>query len=346
MRVAFTHNLRFDSSVEQAEFDDPATVEAIASALIRAGHEVEKVEVSGRISELVTRLETLAPDMIFNTAEGAKGRFREGFYPALFEQMDLPYTGSDAYVCTTTLDKRATKMLVDAYGIPTPRWQFVDNDSPLEVESLRFPVIVKPNFEGSSKGISADSVVESVDALKELVATLLDQYPAGILVEEFIVGRDLVVPFIEGVSAETGGVLEPAVYDYRAEYAAAQKYTVYDYSMKTNGFDAVSVRVPADISEETRAMAMRLSKRAFQVLGVRDMGRIDFRVTDEGSLYFLEVNALPSLEEGASIFLSAGLIGLKSPAQVLDAIIQSAARRQPRTVSPEVEFVDQRVSLL
>ena len=107
MKVAFTHNLRLTDvrvTEKEAEFDSPETVNAILSALEAAGHEVEKVEVSGSASNLLERLEAVDPDLIFNTAEGSNGRMREALYPALFEELGIPYTGSDAYTNALTLD--------------------------------------------------------------------------------------------------------------------------------------------------------------------------------------------------------------------------------------------------
>src|SRR5262245_62274648 len=120
MRIAFTHNLRLTDSEEEAEFDSVETVSAIAGALTLSGHEVEKIEVSGPASHLAARIEAFAPDLIFNTAEGRRGRAREAFYPALFEELGYPYTGSDAYVLTVTLDKWLTKTVPSGEGIDTP----------------------------------------------------------------------------------------------------------------------------------------------------------------------------------------------------------------------------------
>src|SRR6185436_10577139 len=102
------------------------------------------------------------PDLIFNAAEGRRGRFREAFYPALFDELGFPYTGSDAYALAVTLDKQLTKLILHQQGVRTPGWQFVENVREFRPEDLKFPVIVKPNFEGSSKGITQDSIAESV----------------------------------------------------------------------------------------------------------------------------------------------------------------------------------------
>ncbi|MGW8322136.1 MAG: D-alanine--D-alanine ligase family protein, partial [Thermodesulfobacteriota bacterium] len=268
----------------------------------------------------------------FNTAEGSRGRFREAFYPALFDRLGIPFTGSDAYVCALTLDKQLTKMVVAEQGVPAPRGMFITDVGQLDGNPFRFPVIIKPNFEGSSIGITADSVVESPRALKTRTVELLARFPAGLLVEEFIVGRDIVVPFVEKASPATGGVLEPAGYEYTS--GKASKYQIYDYDLKNAASDSVKVKIPADIPEQARSGILELSQRVFRVLGVRDVGRIDFRIDDEGKLYFIEINALPSLEEGASIYASAARAGLTKMEDVLGAVVESAAERFHLSLRP------------
>src|SRR3954464_1341776 len=124
MKIAFTYNLRLTDVREtekEAEYDSAETVSAIAAALEAAGHEVEKVEVSGPASNLLERLEAIDPDVIFNTAEGQSGRMREAFYPSLFEELGIPFTGSDAYTNAVTLDKWITKLMVQRAGVESPR---------------------------------------------------------------------------------------------------------------------------------------------------------------------------------------------------------------------------------
>lgn len=327
MRLAFTHNLRVSSAEEQAEFDSPETIAALRTALAELGHEVHLVEVSELASHLVARLEALNPDLVFNTAEGSHGRYREAFYPALFEQLRLPFTGSDAYVCALTLDKQATKLLCANRGIPTPKWFYFDGSQPWSPPSLRYPVIVKPNFEGSSKGITSDSVLENEAELRATVERLLARYETGVLVEEYIEGVDVTVPFLAGADTEAGGVLEPASYAFDSAVVGDRKYVIYDYTLKNDHSEAVRVQVPADVPAAVREKAREYTRRVCEGLGVQDFARVDFRVTPEGEVYFIEVNALPSLEPGASIYESAARCGLTSVSSVLEAIVESAAKR-------------------
>jgi D-alanine-D-alanine ligase len=325
MRIALTHNLRLSDSEEEAEFDTRETVDALAGGIERLGHRVERIEVSGPASRTVARLEAYGPDLIFNTAEGRRGRFREAFFPALFDELGMPYTGSDAYALSLTLDKQLTKLVLTQHGIPTPRWQYIEDPRQLQLNALRYPVIVKPNFEGSSKGITQDSVVEDALRLHEVVAAALARYPAGVLVEEFIPGRDVTVPFLEAGAPERRGVLQPVEYVI-AEQATARRYAIYDYELKTRLDALVSVRAPAELKRAHAERVRELSETVYRVLEIRDLGRIDFRIGDDGQVYFLEINALPSLENGAGIYAAAALEGLHADG-VLNAVIRSATAR-------------------
>lgn len=326
MRIALTHNLRLADTEEEAEFDTRETVDGLAGAIERLGHRLERIEVSGPASRTVARLEAYGPDLIFNTAEGRRGRFREAFFPALFDELGMPYTGSDAYALSVTLDKQLTKLVLAQHGVPTPRWQYVEDPRQLQVNALRYPVIVKPNFEGSSKGITQDSVVEEPRRLHQVVAAALARYPAGVLVEEFVAGRDVTVPFLEAAAPERGGVLQPVEYAIAAEAAQGRRFAIYDYELKTRLDAHVSVRAPAALPPPLAARLRELSATVYRVLQIRDLGRIDFRIADDGTPYFLEINALPSLEQGAGIYAAAALEGLHADA-VVNAVIRSAVAR-------------------
>lgn len=326
MRIALTHNLRLTDSEEEAEFDTPETIDAIAGGLERLGHRVERVEVSGPASRTVARLEAYNPDLVFNTAEGRRGKFREAFYPALFEELAIPYTGSDPYALSMTLDKQTTKLLLATKGVVSPRGVLVDRLEQLHVEGFRFPVMVKPNFEGSSKGITQDSVVEEAARLREVVEGMLRRYPSGVLVEEFIVGRDVTMPFLAAASRDTGGVLSPVEYVIAEASRRKRRWQIYDYDLKGDESSAVSVRAPAQLPRDVLHRLHKAASIVYSALDIKDLGRIDFRVGEDGIPYFLEINALPSLEPGAGIYVSAELEGLHFDA-VLGKIVESACQR-------------------
>jgi len=334
LRIAFSHNLRLTDSEDEAEFDSVETVDALAAALRAGGHEVEKIEVTGSASHLAARIESYGPDLIFNTAEGRRGRTREGFYPALFEELGFPYTGSDAYVLTVTLDKWLTKLVLAQRGIDTPRARLITPDEYRRLREpgtlgLALPVIVKPNYEGSSKGIGDDAVVRDVRVLADILPRALRAYPSGVLVEEFVAGTDVTVPFLEGRGDE--GVLLPV--DYLVDPTARSRFNLYDYRLKSAESSKVAVRCPPELPRDVVSRLRAISKSAARALGIRDLGRIDFRVGEDGRLYLLEVNALPSLEPGASLFAAAAREGLDY-GETLQAVVESAARRQGLQLKP------------
>jgi D-alanine-D-alanine ligase len=341
MKIAFTYNLRLADVREtekEAEYDSADTVNAIASALEAAGHEVEKIEVSGPASNLLERLEATDPDMIFNTAEGDRGRMREAFYPALFEELGIPFTGSDAYTNAITLDKWLTKLMVQRAGIDTARGVLVTTrsyDTIIERGAgLAFPVIVKPNHEGSSKGIYngvlGSSVIKEPRELAAALRSALRTYPDGVLVEEYIDGQDVAVGFVEGVGHDDG-LLTPVEMLY--EETAEKPFRIYDYRLKNVEPGKVQYRCPANLPRDVAARLRQIAHEAIRTIGLRDVARMDFRITPEGRIYLLEVNALPSLATQSSLFAATAQVGLTYQATIA-AILNAGALRCGLTTSP------------
>src|SRR3989440_1365478 len=174
MKIGITYDLKQEDGARtgahvvhvsddfQEEFDSPATIEAIASMLRELGQAVVKL---GDGRELLERLLVDPPDFVFNIAEGQGiGRSREARVPAVREMLGIPYPGSDPLTLAATLDKDCAKRLVQSVGVAVPKSVLVhpqeDPRAVLRHVDLPFPVIVKPAWEGSSKGIRGKSLVE------------------------------------------------------------------------------------------------------------------------------------------------------------------------------------------
>ncbi|NBT59204.1 D-alanine--D-alanine ligase, partial [bacterium] len=194
MKIAFVFNRKTDESLEQAEFDTPETISAIHKALASVGHEVIDVEMNlhQSASSWMGRLASEKPDIIFNTAEGYFGIGRESLGPTVFEQLQLPYVGSGPYGCFLTLDKFLTKQMVASRKVPVAEGYFVTSLEELNliVSETVYPAFVKPNYEGSSKGITERSFCKDSESLLSYGSELLKTFPQGILVERFIPGKD------------------------------------------------------------------------------------------------------------------------------------------------------------
>jgi D-alanine-D-alanine ligase len=313
MRIALTFNEKRSDAEHDAEFDSMETILGLARTLASMGHVVTPVEVSGAVDGVIGELRRVAPELVFNLAEGTGGRFREAFYPALLEQLGLPHTGSGASALALSMDKALAKRVVAAARVPTPLARLVRSTG--ELGEVTCPVIVKPNFEGSSKGITQASVVTDPAALDAVVADLLARYPAGVLVEQYIDGIDVAVGWVDGL-----GVLPPIGYAYEP----TGEHSIYDLALKQGPPERIDVQVPAKLDAVTTQRLLVLARRAFEALGIAGYGRADFRVTPDGGVYFLEMNPLPTLDpRERDLYAAAAAIG-KSPRDLLGAIVDAS----------------------
>jgi D-alanine-D-alanine ligase len=262
---------------------------------------------------------------VLHAAAGRRGGFRRALLPALFEELEMPYVGSDPFVCALAADKCRTKHELAAVGVPTPRAAVLRDLGGIAHLSLAFPVILKPAFGDHSAGITQHAVVERPDELGARLADVLTRHRTGVLVEEYVDGRDVVVPFVQGASPETGGVLPPCEILYPA--TAGRLWPILDEDRRRRGYAALETRTPADLTVDQTTALRRLSRRIVEVLGLRDFGAIEFRVTDDGRVWFLEADTTPDLGPGAPIYRAAALAGLKSVDALLGAVVRGASER-------------------
>lgn len=273
---------------DQAEYDSMDTVLAIEQAIQRLGCRTVLMEADESLPE---QLRQHRPDIIFNIAEGRGGRAREAQVPALLSLFHIPYTGSDETALCIALDKALTKRLLATYQIPTPRYRVFEPGQAVRTAGLKYPVIVKPNAEGSSKGIQDVCIAESAAELKSLVEKSLSLYGGSVLVEEFIHGREFTVGLLgNGGSVQVFPPMEIVYHD-----SPISGYNVYNFTVKKEYEKYVSYRCPAEITPALESEMIRLSKKAFYALGCRDFARADFRVDEQGRIFFIEINPLPGL---------------------------------------------------
>ncbi len=323
MKIAFVFNERQSSSVDEAEFDTRETVGSIANALASGGHDVQLVPMT-RDDKWISELRRLEPQLVFNTAEGYKGVGRESYGPVVFEQLGIPYVGPGPYVCFLTLDKFLTKRVVAQSEVPVVEGYFVTKRKDLEeaAKSIVFPAFVKPNYEGSSKGITQKSLCRTYLDLVNYGKECLTAFPEGIIIERFIPGKDVSIGYIAGVGRD--GVLDPVEYEVVGASKAGE--WIYDYDYKNFKDEQVKAVCPALIGDELTEKMKSYMKDCVDALGIVDIGRADFRVTPDGELFFMEFNALPSLQPGAGMFEATKRLGL-SYEQTIQQILEAAISR-------------------
>ncbi|MBI2094262.1 MAG: D-alanine--D-alanine ligase, partial [Candidatus Omnitrophica bacterium] len=193
MHIGLAFDLQTDPADErQAEFDPPKTLDALEAALQSFGHRVTRLGNAEAIWRHPGHLSGI--ELVFNIAEGTHGRCREAWMPTLLDLFKVSYVGSDALALSVGLDKVLCKQLAMEAGLATPGWVAIhDPQNPPHPLRLQFPLIVKPRFEGSGRGIDAGAVVENKKALSDRLRWLHDHCPGAALVEEFIPEGELTV---------------------------------------------------------------------------------------------------------------------------------------------------------
>lgn len=304
----------------EAEYDNIDTVYAIQKALEAGGAKVELLEADKYLPE---KLGTTPIDIAFNIAEGFYGRGREAQIPALLNMLGIPFTGSDETTLCIALDKALTKRLLATYHIHTPKYGVLTKGNMHAINGFKYPVIVKPNAEGSSKGISDISVVETRKALVELAKQNIELYNGDFLAEEYIDGREFTVGLIG--NGEEVRVFDPMEILYKGEIPGG--YNVYSYPVKQQFERYVAYQCPASLTKEQEAEMVKTSKTVFKVLGCKDFSRIDYRLSREGKLYFIEINPLPGLAPNYSDYpMLAGYCGVEY-GTLVRSILKQALKR-------------------
>ena len=294
-----------------------ATTAAISRILAEAGHEVVEISVDDRFME---RLRAAGIDIVFNTYAGAAGRASQFQVCAVMDLVGVRYTGSSAEVHALGLAKHTTKKILRHEGLPTPAFQaFYTPETPLDA-MLRFPLIVKPAREGSSVGISEDSVVDDERTLRHVLERTLAAYGGPVLAEEFIEGREFTV----GVLGNRPPMALPVV---EVNFAAAGRGARGFYSHELKSQDVIGTECPANIEVSLAEELQRLAAQAFRALECSDCARVDFRVDREGRPYILELNTLPGMKEGYSDFPKAAAVAGYSYERLVLALLDLAAER-------------------
>ena len=261
----------------------------LAKALRAAGHAVHMVEATADLPRWFLKNRV---DLVFNIAEGTHGDYRESQVPAILESLHIPFTGSNSITLALALDKAKTKQILAFEGIPTPAWQLFPTPQTPLTRRLEFPLIVKPNREGSAKGISRESVVGDEASLRRRLAYVFEHYRQEALVEEFIEGKEL-----------TAGVLgETALPVLEIDFDPCRASGEYFYSWRVKEFqgnEALGLNpgfhCPAQLDAATTRRVQSIALFAHRALGCRDLSRTDIRLRADGTPFVLEINPLPGL---------------------------------------------------
>jgi D-alanine-D-alanine ligase len=249
-------------------------------------------------------------DIVFLALHGKFGE--DGKIQSLLELRGVKYTGSGVASSAMSMDKNITKIMLNHAGVPTPAWFMVNkNDSNVKLldekikESYGYPIVIKPNDEGSTIGLSIVQP-DAEDVQLGSAIELAFSYTDSVMVEEYIPGRELTVAVL-GEEALPVVEIKPkdGFYDYKHKY--------------TSGMSEYFC--PADITQTVSDELKQLGLLTHKTLGCKAYSRVDFRLNPEGKSYCLEINTLPGMTELSLVPKAAAAVGISFP-DLLDKIIE------------------------
>ena len=302
-------------------------IELIERVLIDGGHSAYHINIRDNFQNLLEAVSTDRPDCVVNLVEFFHDDpEQEHNVPALFELLNVPYTGNRPIALSLCQKKPQAKALLTAAGLPTPRGIVVHGPIPKDL-GLRYPLIVKPAHDDASGGIDAGSVVHTRAELEARVKLLLAEHTMAALVEEYIAGRELhcailgteALPLYEmqfkGGVDDQGREL-PHIITYRAKW---DPYSRDHY--------AVESKCPADnLSPELVARVQAVALAAFRAVECRDYARVDMRLDEDGNPYILEVNPNPDLADSCAFAQCVRASG-RTYGQAMNEIVHYALER-------------------
>ncbi|HNX34813.1 MAG TPA: hypothetical protein PKM57_09320 [Kiritimatiellia bacterium] len=301
----------------------------LARVLRRIGHRVTVLPLSNDLLGFQRKLTRLQPDVVFNQYDDVvNSALYEMRVAALVRMMGFPITGSHALALGLCRYKYMAISLLQGLGLRVPpESRLLERVKDVDGVSWHFPVIVQPAQEHAGIGLTRQSVVHSVTALRRQVGIILRDYHQPATAQRFLPGREFnigiiggakprVLPFAEVNYAELPEGIPPIM-----SYAAKWMENSVEYK-------CTSVICPAEVSPPLARKLTDLTVKAFRALGGWGYGRVDIRLDEHDEPHVLEVNCNPCLEEDVALARSAKAAGIAYP-QLLQMIIDAAFEKPP-----------------
>jgi len=300
LKLAFCFNIKNTdpsknlTAQKEADFDSPFIINSIAEALVSGSHEVTKIEADNQAYfSFYKNKKNL--DLVFNIAECFRGETREAQIPNILEMLNIPFTHSGSLTHSISLDKTLTKIVLSYYGILTPKYRLIKNINQLSDKDLNYPLIVKPNSEGSSIGIFNENLVYSRLNLLERVKWLQHQFKQSVLIEEFIDGREFTVSVLGNNPPKVLPIVEQNFEIFSENMPRFASYET-KWFFEDNLPDATKAyHCPAPLTKNLQKKIEVISLKVFSILNCKDVIRIDYRMDKNENIFLLEVNTLPGL---------------------------------------------------
>jgi D-alanine-D-alanine ligase len=322
--IGITFNLKkYDANDDRyEEYDEVATIVALKNEIERYGFKVVLFEQD---KNLCRRIIANKPDFVLNIAEGiGNSRGRESQVPCILESLGIPYSGSDPVALGTTLDKYLTNFILKSSGIPVPLMFLASNVADAErlrhIFRLKRSFIVKPRWEGSSKGIFSSSLVKNIPELKRQVSFIIQRYMQPALIEEFLEKDEITV----GVAGDKKPYLLGMM---RICPKQASKFFIYSIETKRNWQSAVEYQPQQMILKKIQNKIEASALAAFRILELRDIARIDFRLDSNTTPKIIDINPLPGLSPHYSDLPIMYTLKGKTYSELIKTLLRESLRR-------------------
>jgi D-alanine-D-alanine ligase len=278
-----------DDSFE--EYDEIDTIYALRNEIEKIGFSVALIEQD---DDFLKNILSVNVDFVLNIAEGqGRTRARESQVPCILESIGIPYSGSDPVALGNTLDKHLTSIILRSAAIPVPVMFMVkalkETESMHNIFDKKRAYIVKPRWEGSSKGIFSHSVVTNFNDLKKRVKEALVTYQQPAVVEQFLDGDEITVGVCGNKSPRVLGMMKIT------HQEPSQEPFIYGIENKREWQTKIKYEPQKAIGNITKTRIKTYALDAFRVLELNDVSRIDFRVDKNGVPRIIDINPLPGL---------------------------------------------------
>ena len=245
--------------------------------------------------DIIRNLKAEKIDMVFNLCNGINGFSRLAQLPAMLESANIPYTGSAVLAHALAINKMYSCTIFKSNYIPTPDFIAVYNMDDLENVTIDYPILVKPNDEGSSRGIHQDSLVFNKEDLYKKVEQELKIYNPPIILNEFIQGRE----FSIGILGNGDDTVILPIQEVDLSNLPDDLLKFYSFEIKSYYKSHTVYHIPADLTHEEKMSIESAALRAYNSLMLKDYARVDI-ILKHGVPYVLEINSLPGLMKGTS----------------------------------------------
>ncbi len=299
LTIAFLYNVRHaypdpknKKTQLEADFDDPETIAFMTKHLKELGHTVIGIEAN-ELAYLSLYKNKKRIDIAFNFSEGLHGKDREAQIPAMLEMLQIPYIGSPPLSQALMLDKAKTKEILIANNIPTLPFQLFKTGKEALSPKLVFPLIVKPDSEGSGAGITNKSVVYNEKQLRAQIRDIIATFHEPVLVEPFLTGREFSVAMI-GNPPRILPFISPNHKMLPKKYAPLDSLEV-KWIFEEEGSNENYLVCPAEVNARLGRKLNSICFSLWDALNIRDWCRVDIRCDSKDRPYVLEINSPPGL---------------------------------------------------